>query len=298
MPWIQKSAREWESQRLVSYERIKKEIRAYDNIAVSRMKEDVAEFTRNFVGSNLLDCYLSGKPVEFPKSSRLWIDSVANGISQRTAYNWLAPIEGKRYLQLGGSGSHAIKSLIGGADSAVLVTPSAEEGQIALMVARRLGLASKMEVALGIGEALPFAEGSFDRVYGGGTLHHIELELGLSELHRVLATGGRAGFVDPRLNFIYRVLEITKLRNLARERGAQCYPLRVSDVQENARGFTTTWCELSGGPARYAIVGLTRILRINVPLSLSMVLQSAETRVISALGLSAMLGGLSVLLEK
>ena len=282
----------------MSYERIRKEIEAYDNLAKIRMKRDLAEFSRGFVGPDLLDRFQSGERVEFPKSSKLWIDSVANAVSQRTAFNWLAPIEGKRYLQLGGSRSHAIKSLIGGADRVSLVTPSAEEGRIANTVARHLGLASKMEVVLGIGEQLPFADGSFDRVYGGGTLHHIALERGLPELNSILAPGGRAGFIEPRLNLIYRILEATKVRDLAREPGAQCYPLAVSDVLENARGFTTCRCELSGGPVRYAIVGLSRILRMSVPLSLSMALQSAETRVLSSLGLSSMLGGLAVLLEK
>ena len=117
-------------------------------------------------------------------------------------------------------------------------------------------------------------------------------------MSRVLSPGGRAGFLDPRLNFVYRFLEITKIRELAREPGAQCYPLKVSEVLAVARGFSTVRCELSGGPARYAIVGLNRILGLNISLSMSIAMQSFETKVLSVLRLTSLLGSLAVLLEK
>ncbi len=167
-----------------------------------------------------------------------------------------------------------------------------------MIMASYLDLSSRLDVAIGIGEELPFDAGSFDRIYGGGTLHHVNLEQGMPEMARVLAPGGRAGFLDPRLNFIYRILEITKIRDLAREPGAQCYPLSISDVLAAARGFKTIRCELSGGPARYAIVGLGRIFGVNVSLPFSIAIQSAETKLLSLLRLRSMLGSLAVLLEK
>ncbi|MGM0462139.1 MAG: class I SAM-dependent methyltransferase [Fibrobacterota bacterium] len=48
---------------------------------------------------------------------------------------------------------------------------------------------------------LKFPDNSFDLVYGGAVLHHLELERALSEIHRVLRPGGRILFWEPlRLN--------------------------------------------------------------------------------------------------
>ncbi len=69
------------------YERIKKEIKAYDNLAINRLNVDVARLTSNMIGSDLVESYLSGAGIQFPKSSRLWIDSVGNPITQITAYD-------------------------------------------------------------------------------------------------------------------------------------------------------------------------------------------------------------------
>ena len=41
------------------------------------------------------------------------------------------------------------------------------------------------------GERLPFADRTFDAVWGHAILHHLELNAALSELHRVLKPGGR-----------------------------------------------------------------------------------------------------------
>jgi len=47
------------------------------------------------------------------------------------------------------------------------------------------------------GEQLPFAAGSFDRVWGNAVLHHLDLAVAAEELHRVLRPGGRAVFCEP-----------------------------------------------------------------------------------------------------
>jgi SAM-dependent methyltransferase len=46
-------------------------------------------------------------------------------------------------------------------------------------------------------ERLPFAAGSFDRVWGNAVLHHLDLPTAARELRRVLAPGGRAVFCEP-----------------------------------------------------------------------------------------------------
>jgi ubiquinone/menaquinone biosynthesis C-methylase UbiE len=46
-------------------------------------------------------------------------------------------------------------------------------------------------------ERLPFADGSFDRVWGNAVLHHLDLRMAAPELYRVLRPGGRAVFCEP-----------------------------------------------------------------------------------------------------
>jgi SAM-dependent methyltransferase len=47
------------------------------------------------------------------------------------------------------------------------------------------------------GEALPFADGAFDRIWGNAVLHHLDLPPALREIRRVLAPGGKALFCEP-----------------------------------------------------------------------------------------------------
>ncbi len=47
------------------------------------------------------------------------------------------------------------------------------------------------------GEALPFGDGSFDRVWANAVLHHLEIDRAGRELNRILAPGGVAVFCEP-----------------------------------------------------------------------------------------------------
>lgn len=46
-------------------------------------------------------------------------------------------------------------------------------------------------------EHLPFADGSFARVWGNAVLHHLDMRLAARELHRILQPGGIAVFCEP-----------------------------------------------------------------------------------------------------
>ena len=48
-------------------------------------------------------------------------------------------------------------------------------------------------------EALPFADRTFDAVFGSSILHHLRLDAALSEAYRVLKPGGRAAFTEPNM---------------------------------------------------------------------------------------------------
>jgi SAM-dependent methyltransferase len=47
------------------------------------------------------------------------------------------------------------------------------------------------------GERLPFADASFDLVWGNAVLHHLDLVIAARELRRILRPGGRAVFCEP-----------------------------------------------------------------------------------------------------
>jgi SAM-dependent methyltransferase len=47
------------------------------------------------------------------------------------------------------------------------------------------------------GERLPFADGSFDRVWGNAVLHHLDVGVAGRELKRILRPGGIAVFCEP-----------------------------------------------------------------------------------------------------
>ncbi|MBI4306004.1 MAG: methyltransferase domain-containing protein [Chloroflexi bacterium] len=281
------------------FTRIRKEQAAYDAIAIDRQQRNLDAVLESFLGRRLAQKFRASGAVDgFPRPASVWIDSLGSPLSQVASYEWLSPVRNRFFLQLGGSGSHAMKALVAGARQAVLITPVREEAGLALRMARQLRVLDRFQAVIGIGERQPLTDASVDVMYGGGTLHHMELGPAMAEIGRVLKPGGRAAFVDPNLNVLYRALEVTGLRRLGREPGAQCYPLRLRDVRPLVGGFKTGRLHLSGGLLRYAIVGAVRVLRLPVPLSLSMALQRSETWALSRIGLSGQLGSLAVLLEK
>ena len=62
---------------------------------------------------------------------------------------------------------------------------------------RKVGRLPNVSLARGNAEALPYANGSFDLVYGSSVLHHLHLDAALGEAHRVLRPGGRVVFAEP-----------------------------------------------------------------------------------------------------
>lgn len=63
--------------------------------------------------------------------------------------------------------------------------------------AARNGLADRIQFERMNGEAMDFADGSFDLVVGAGILHHLDLRRALAEIGRVLRPHGSALFMEP-----------------------------------------------------------------------------------------------------
>jgi SAM-dependent methyltransferase len=55
----------------------------------------------------------------------------------------------------------------------------------------------RIRFAAADGEALPFADKSFDAVWGNAILHHLDLQRAGRELFRVMKPGGTAVFCEP-----------------------------------------------------------------------------------------------------
>ncbi|HOT90790.1 MAG TPA: class I SAM-dependent methyltransferase [Anaerolineae bacterium] len=49
-------------------------------------------------------------------------------------------------------------------------------------------------------ESLPFADATFDVIFGKQILHHLELEVAIAEIARVLRPGGKAVFLEPLIH--------------------------------------------------------------------------------------------------
>ena len=63
----------------------------------------------------------------------------------------------------------------------------------------RMAGSPRVQLVCGNAEAMPYADGTFDAVYGSSVLHHLDLDRALREVCRVLRPGGWAAFAEPNL---------------------------------------------------------------------------------------------------
>lgn len=163
----------------------------------------------------------------YPDPAYGWVDARHDSTAQYEAYAYLAPLTGKSYLQLGGSGSHAVKALLAGARHAMLLTPMLGEARQGRALAEYFGVADRFHAVIAIGEELPFADETYDAIYSGGCVHHMRTEYAFKELQRVLAPGGRFSSVDPWKTLLHAFG--TKVFG-KREGGVFCRPIDVARI--------------------------------------------------------------------
>jgi SAM-dependent methyltransferase len=101
---------------------------------------------------------------------------------------------GKRILEYGcGLGGQAFDL----AERGATVT-GIDISEVAVVQARkRAGSNPRLTFQRADAESLEFPAASFDLVCGSGILHHLDLDKGLREVHRVLVPGGRGIFYEP-----------------------------------------------------------------------------------------------------
>lgn len=97
---------------------------------------------------------------------------------------------------------------------------------------------SNIQLAVAAGEALPYADESFDVIFGKAILHHLDAELGWIDISRVLKPGGKAVFVEPMgmnpiLNFVRDHVPYPDKNPRGADR-----PLNYVDIHQWGKGFS------------------------------------------------------------
>ena len=155
-------------------------------------------------------------------------------------FNFLGPLDGKVVLDIGCGYAMTpiIFALAGATVYAIDVAPKTIT--INQWFAEFKGVADRVSLHVGPAEELPFADETFDLIYGGAAVHHLQLDRAGPEIARVLMKGGKGGFQDPLgHNFL---LEFTRdrlaYRNKHPVKGTDL-PLRIADIHRFGRYFTT-----------------------------------------------------------
>ncbi len=284
------------------HEEIREEVDIYDRLAAAD-RARITHARRRLLGRRLDQLARRGAlPGPFPDPPGVWVDSVGSADTQEAAYRHLAPLTETRFLQLGGSGSHAVKALLAGAECAGVLTPSFEEVQLGRALADSFGVGHRFFGVVAIGELIPLADGALDRVYGGGCLHHTAIEHSVPALARVLAPEGRAAFVDPLQNPIYRAwtgLAGRRARFCGDEEGTHDHPLDLDALRALAgRHFAGAEVYASGGPLRYGVVFAARALNLAPRPRTAARLFRAERAALDRLGLQRLYGNFALLLTR
>ncbi len=113
----------------------------------------------------------------------------------RPAFAYLEPIAGRRVLDYGcGHGMAAVVLARGGARVTAF---DLSRGYVEEARRRAAANGVAVEFVQADAERLPFADGSFDAIWGNAVLHHLDLHQAGRELRRVLTPGGVAVFCEP-----------------------------------------------------------------------------------------------------
>ncbi|WP_118828622.1 methyltransferase domain-containing protein [Salinibacter ruber] len=192
----------------------------------------------------------------FPTPRQIWLDSVYDCAAQWDAYKHISPIKGKRVLQMGGKGAHAVKFLLGGASEAWVVTPMIGEVRCAVALAEMVGVGDKLKCVVAVAEELPFVERSFDIVFSGGSLHHTRTERSITEVHRILRDNGRFAATDPWRAPLYSVGTAIFGK---REPNVYCRPLTEERVKPVRKTFSSSSVEQHGTLTRYPLLALKKL---------------------------------------
>lgn len=220
-----------------------------------------------------------GTYADCPDPKSQWIDCVPDCKAQYAAYSYLAPFTGKRVVQLGGKGIHAVKMLLAGASESWLITPMLGEIYCGIALAREAGVLDRLRCVVGVAEEIPIGDGTFDAVYSGGCVHHMTTELAMPEIERVLNPGGRFAAMDPWRAPFYAIG--TRLLG-KREESVYCRPLTKDRVAPLFSTFHRSAKKQFGTLTRYLVIALSKF-GIRLPFGVTWALYTLDDLVCSCI---------------
>ncbi len=197
----------------------------------------------------------NNEKASFPKPKEVWLDMVYDCAAQSDAYNHLAPIEGKRIMQLGGRGEHAVKFLLGGAGEAWVSTPMLGEAKLAMSLAEASGVAERLRCTVAVAEQMPFADSVFDGIYSGSCVHHMVTEVAFPEAARILKDGGAFASVDPWRTPFYQM----GITVFGKREAVHCRPLTKQRIAPFSNAFTDSKVMQHGSLTRHLLLALNKL---------------------------------------
>jgi ubiquinone/menaquinone biosynthesis C-methylase UbiE len=153
----------------------------------------------------------------------------------RPAFQRLGDVRGLRVLDFGCG--HGMAAVVLARRGAHVTAFDLSHGY--LDEARRRAQANGVTIACvhADGHRLPFADGSFERVWGNAILHHLDLDVAGAELRRVLRPGGLAVFCEPWGENRLLRLARRRLAYPGKERTSDEQPLRNAHLRVLRRHF-------------------------------------------------------------
>jgi SAM-dependent methyltransferase len=157
----------------------------------------------------------------------------------RPAFTLLGEVRGQRVLDYGCG--HGMAGIVLAQRGAAVTAFDLSGGYVAEAQARAaVNVPGAVFDALqSVGERLPFADASFDRIWGHAILHHLELAVAAAELKRVLRPGGWAVFCEPWGGNPLLEWARQRLPYPRKHRTVDEQPLQPQDVEELRRCFMT-----------------------------------------------------------
>lgn len=163
---------------------------------------------------------------------------------------YAADVEGKRVLDFGcGRGERSVDFLAHGAQvDGIDISP------VYIAKAEAAALAAgyspdRFAFVAGDAHTTPYPDATFDLVIGDGILHHLDLDVALAEVHRVLKPGGRAIFREPLLDnpFLKLFRRLTPKARTEDERPLSAADLRAIERSGRWR-VESLYCGLLSAP--------------------------------------------------
>jgi SAM-dependent methyltransferase len=153
----------------------------------------------------------------------------------RPAVARLGEVAGRRVLDLGCG--HGMAAVVLARRGARVTAVDLSQGYLHEAQRRCAANGVSLNLVQAPGECLPFADGSFDRIWGNAVLHHLDLGQAGRELRRVLAPGGVAVFCEPWGENPLLGWARRRLTYLGKGHTADEQPLRRRDVRLLAQSF-------------------------------------------------------------